>query len=820
MKRNSLLAALLLTATTLMAQEPSLNTQHPTPNTQEPIDYVDPFIGTTNFSVCNPGAVLPQGMMSVVPFNVMGSDLNANDKDSRWWSAPYEYHNKFFTGFAHVTLSGVGCPEMGSLLTMPTAGKLDVDYRHYGSEYQDEQASPGYYAVSLKKYGIRCEVTSTLRSSAERYTFPKGEGHILLNVGDALSNEVGGMVRRVSSTEIEGFRLLGTFCYNSQAVFPIYFVMRVNKAPKTSGYWKKQPPMTGPEAAWDADNGKYKLYTRYGRELAGNEVGYFFSYDCQEGEQVEVQMGVSFVSIDNARENLNTEQPSFAFEQIKRNAREQWRKCLDKVTVEGGTDRDKRMFYTALYHTQLHPNILNDVNGEYPRMEEAAPLSAPEGKAPPSAPEGATNEAPPSAPEGATNVFALSSNEAPSGAVGGAFPSGAVGGASGASSSPSPRYTVFSLWDTYRNVSQLMTLLYPDKQLGMVRSMIDMYKEWGWMPKWELYGRETWTMEGDPSIPVIADTWLKGLRDFDIETAYEAFLKSATLPSKDNLMRPDNDPYLERGYVPMGFYAADMSGDNSVSHALEYYIADYALSQLASSLGEKADAKRFYSQSLGYRNYYSKEYGTLRPRQMDGSFLTPFDPKAGADFSNAPGFHEGSAWNYTFYVPHDIPGLARLMGGRKKFVEKLQMVFDQGLYDPANEPDIAYPYLFNYFPGEEWRTQKIVSDLISRHYSDKPDGIPGNDDCGTMSAWLIFSMMGIYPDCPGSPYYSITTPVFDRVTLHLDPRYYPNGDIVIEKTGSATGSIKGISLQGKPFNRFRITHDQLVNGKTLQLQLR
>ena len=810
MKRNSLLAALLLTATTLMAQQPSLNTQHPTPNTQEPIDYVDPFIGTTNFSVCNPGAVLPQGMMSVVPFNVMGSDLNANDKDSRWWSAPYEYHNKFFTGFAHVTLSGVGCPEMGSLLTMPTAGKLDVDYHHYGSEYQDEQASPGYYAVSLKKYGIRCEVTSTLRSSAERYTFPKGEGHILLNVGDALSNEVGGMVRRVSSTEIEGFRLLGTFCYNSQAVFPIYFVMRVNKAPKTSGYWKKQPPMTGPEAAWDADNGKYKLYTRYGRELAGNEVGYFFSYDCQEGEQVEVQMGVSFVSIDNARENLNTEQPSFAFEQIKRNAREQWRKCLDKVTVEGGTDRDKRMFYTALYHTQLHPNILNDVNGEYPRMEEDAPHSAPEG---------ATNEAPLSAPEGATNVFALSSNEAPSGAVGGAFPSGAVGGASGtSSSSSSPRYTVFSLWDTYRNVSQLMTLLYPDKQLGMVRSMIDMYKEWGWMPKWELYGRETWTMEGDPSIPVIADTWLKGLRDFDIHTAYEAFLKSATLPSKDNLMRPDNDPYLERGYVPMGFYAADMSGDNSVSHALEYYIADYALSQLASSLGEKADAKRFYSQSLGYRHYYSKEYGTLRPRQMDGSFLTPFDPKAGADFSNAPGFHEGSAWNYTFYVPHDIPGLARLMGGRKKFVEKLQMVFDQGLYDPANEPDIAYPYLFNYFPGEEWRTQKIVSDLISRHYSDQPDGIPGNDDCGTMSAWLIFSMMGIYPDCPGSPYYSITTPVFDRVTLHLDPRYYPNGDIVIEKTGS--GSIKAITLQGKPFNRFRITHDQLVSGKTLQLQLR
>ena len=748
--RTSLLAALLaFSATALMAQEP--------------VDYVDPFIGTTNFSVCNPGAVLPQGMMSVVPFNVMGSDLNPNDKDARWWSAPYEYHNKFFTGFAHVTLSGVGCPELGSLLTMPTAGKLDVDYHHYGSEYEAEQAVPGYYAVSLKKYGIRCEVTSTLRSSAERYTFPKGEGHVLLNVGDALSNEVGGMVKRVSDTEIEGFRLLGTFCYNSQAVFPIYFVMRVNKTPKASGYWKKQPPMTGPEADWDSDNGKYKLYTRYGRELAGNEVGYFFSYDLEEGEQVEVQMGVSFVSIDNARENLNTEQPQLAFDTVRKNARQLWADCLNKVTVEGGTERDKRMFYTALYHTQLHPNILNDVNGEYPRMEE---YSRGCGK--------------------------------------------------------NTRYTVFSLWDTYRNVSQLMTLLYPDKQIGMVRSMIDMYKEWGWMPKWELYGRETWTMEGDPSIPVIADTWLKGLRDFDIDTAYEAFLKSATLPSKDNLMRPDIDPYLERGYVPMGFYAADMSGDNSVSHALEYYIADYALSQLAAALGHKADAQRFYKQSLGYRNYYSKEYGTLRPRNMDGSFLSPFDPKAGADFSNAPGFHEGSAWNYTFYVPHDVKGLAKLMGGDKRFVEKLQMVFDQGLYDPANEPDIAYPYLFNYFKGEEWRTQKIVSDLIHKYYSDQPNGIPGNDDCGTMSTWLIFSMMGLYPDCPGSPWYSITTPTFDRLTLHLDPRYYPNGDIVITKENGQTvnnppSPITRMTLGGKSLNRFRISHDELVKGRRLEL---
>lgn len=725
---------------------------------KQKIDYVDPFIGTTNFSVCNPGAVLPHGMMSVVPFNVMGSDLNVQDKDARWWSAPYEYNNKFLTGFAHVTLSGVGCPELGTLLTMPTSGKLDVDYHNYGSEYSDEKAFPGYYAVDLKKYGIHCEVSSTLRSSIERFTFHKGESHILLNIGDGLTNEVGGAVKRVSDTEIEGYRLLGTFCYNSQAVFPMYFVLRVSKKPLSAGYWKKQPKMTGAEAQWDTDNGRYKLYTTYGKELAGDEIGYFFSYDCEEGEQIEVQMGVSFVSIENARENLNHEQQGFAFDKVCKAASAAWEQTLSTIDVEGGTEAQKRVFYTALYHSQIHPNIVQDVNGEYPMMERF-------------------------------DIGKTSSN----------------------------RYTVFSLWDTYRNVHQLETLLYPDRQLDMVRSIIDMSKEWGWMPRWELFGRETWTMEGDPAIAVVADTYLKGLRDFDIQTAYKAFLKSATTKGQDNKMRPDIDPYISKGYVPLGYFAQDFSGDNSVSHALEYYIADYALGNLATALGHKAEAKRFYKQSLGYKHYYSKESGTFRPITTDGKFLSPFNPDDGADFSNAPGFHEGSAWNYTFYVPHDVLGLAKLMGGKQKFVNKLQMVFDKNLYDPANEPDIAYPYLFSYFKGEEWRTQKEVIRLLNKYYTDKPSGIPGNDDTGTMSAWAVFSMMGIYPDCPGSPYYTITSPVFDKVTLHLDKRYYPDGDITITADRSAaTGKyIKSVSLGGKKLNSFRISHKDLIKNKNL-----
>ena len=712
--------------------------------------YVDPFIGTTNYGTTNPGALCPNGMMSVTPFNVMGSKLNRYDKDSRWWSTPYSNDNKFFTGFSHVNLSGVGCPEVGLALTMPTQGLLNVDYHMYGSEYHSETASPGYYACELTAYGIKAEVSATARTAIERYTFREGQGNILVNFGEGLTNETGAWIRKVSPTEIEGMRLAGTFCYNSQAVFPVYFAIRINKTPSECGFWKKQPLLAGVEGAWTDDDGTYKIYKKYGREIAGDDIGYWFTFQTDEGEQVELQMGVSFVSCENAWANLDAEQPQLNdgvsnFDQIRMKAMDAWESDLSRIKVEGGSDRDKEVFYTALYHALIHPSICNDVNGEYPLMEGDGVGRVPQGQT---------------------------------------------------------RYSVFSLWDTYRNLHQLMTLVYPERQIDMVRSMVDMYKEWGWMPKWELFSRETFTMEGDPAIPVITDTWLKGLRDFDVNTAYEAFLKSAETPGKDNLMRPDVDPYLEKGYIPLGSYSVDLSGDNSVSHALEYYIADYALSLLAADLGHKEDAERFRARSLQYKNYYCPDFGTLRPLTQDGKFLEPFNPRQGENFEPVPGFHEGSAWNYTFYVPHDVLGLAKLMGGRKAFVNKLQKVFDEGLYDPANEPDIAYPYLFSYFKGEEWRTQKLVSELLDKHYTTLPNGLPGNDDTGTMSAWAVFSMMGIYPDCPGEPSYTLTVPRFDRVELQ-------NGT-VITKVGD--GYIRKISVNGKTHGSFRISHSDLVGS--------
>ncbi len=724
------------------------------------IDEVNPFIGTTNYGTTNPGAVLPNGLMSVTPFNVMGSkEYNKTDKDDRWWSTPYTAENKFFTGFSHVNLSGVGCPELGSVLISASSGELDVDYKHYGSPMSRESAKPGYYRTTLDKYQIQAEVTATLRSALASFTFDKGgKSHILVNLGQGLTNESGATVRFLNDSTIVGSKLMGTFCYNPQAVFNQYFAIRISRRAPQAGYWKMQPAMHGVEAEWDKDNGKYKLYPTYRREMSGNDVGVWFSFDTKPGEKIYVQTGVSFVSEQNALLNLNTEQPTLDFAATRAKAEEAWEKALSVIEVEGGTPEERTVFYTSLYHLQIHPNILQDVNGEYPQM-------------------------------GSLKVAKTSHD----------------------------RYTVYSLWDTYRNVHPLLSLLYPRKQLAMVQTMLDMYKESGWLPKWELYGQETFTMEGDPAIIVINDTWQRGIRDFDTKLAYEAMLRGATTPGKDNKLRPDFDDYVSRGYVPLR-----EKFDNSVSHALEYYIADWNLSQFASALGKKKDAQLFARRASGYKHYYDKESGLLRPILPDGKFITPFHPTLGRDFEPNPGFHEGNSWNYSFYIPHDIYGLAKLMGGERKFVDKLQSVFDKDNYDPANEPDIAYPYLFTYFPKEAWRTQRLTRELLPKLYHNTTGGIPGNDDTGAMSAWAIYTMLGFYPDCPGSTSYALTTPTFDRVTIHLDKKYYSQPTLVIEKKAAPQGGsekgayFRSFELGNKLYkNVYRLDHKAMTEGGKL-----
>lgn len=723
---------------------------------QEPVDYVNPFIGSTNYGTTNPGAVVPQGMVSVVPFNVSGSSENNFDKDAQWWSTPYSWDNSYFTGYSHVNLSGVGCPELGIILVMPTTGKVEANHRKYGSLMEQQKASPGRYSNYLSKYEINTEVTATQRAGLSKFIFPEGKSNILIDLGNGLTNESGASVRIVNNNEIEGWRMSGTFCYNDRTERPVYFVARFSKPAEDFGVWKKMPAMKA-EASWSATSGKFKYYPKFQAEMAGDSIGAWMSFNTKKDEEILVKVGISYVSIANARMNLDTEMPGFDFEKTALEAREKWSEALSRISVTGGTDDQKAIFYSALYHMQIHPNVLNDVNGQYPMMESYAINEVKDGD----------------------------------------------------------RYTVFSLWDTYRNYHPLMSLVYPRQQLDMVRSMVDMYKESGWLPKWELNSTETHVMEGDPAIPVIVDTYLRGLKDFDVQAAYDAMYKSATTKGSENKLRPDIDFYLEKGYVPyMEKY------DNSVSHALEYYIADWNLSQFAKALGKTDDHNRFLNQSLQYKEYYdAKEFQMIRPRHADGSFYKDFDPKQGANFEPCPGFHEGTAWQYTFCVPHDVPGLMKLMGGSSKFTNKLQKVFDEDLYDMANEPDIHYPWLFNFVKGEEWRAQQQVNRLLATYYKNAPDGLPGNDDCGTLSTWAVFAMIGLYPVCPGNTDFAISEPVFDEVKIKLDSNFYPGKELVIKKINPSgkDSFIRTIKKDGKKLNRFFINHNDLVSGGTLEI---
>jgi predicted alpha-1,2-mannosidase len=356
-----------------------------------------------------------------------------------------------------------------------------------------------------------------------------------------------------------------------------------------------------------------------------------------------------------------------------------------------------------------------------------------------------------------------------------------------------------------------MSLVYPKQQSEMVKSMLSIYDESGWLPKWELNATETTTMVGDPAGIIIADTYLRGIKDFDVEKAYEAMTKSA-MQLENNPLRPGIKEYIERGYLTTA-----STKDGAVSTTQEYNVTDFAIAQLAKALKKNKDEVFYRNRSISYRNLFDKEFNLLRPRNADASWVRPFNPETGANFQKNLGFIEGNSWQYTFMIAHDTKGLMQLMGGEEAYSNQLQKVFDSGQFDMANEPDIGYPYLFNYLPGQEWRTQNKVSELISNHFKNTPDGLPGNDDTGTMSAWLIYSMMGLYPISPAEALYAVTSPVFDKITIQLDSRYYNQNHLVIEKEGK--GVIKQLKIGEEISKRFFINHSELVQSNYLKIIL-
>ncbi|MBX2925503.1 MAG: GH92 family glycosyl hydrolase [Chitinophagaceae bacterium] len=715
--------------------------------------YVNPFIGTANEGNTHPGPVLPWGMMSLSPFNSYDTVKGTTG------ASPYYHDRTYISGFTHLNMSGVGCGDMGIACIMPTTGTLTLHQPRNCSEYENETALPGFYSVNLTRFNTKAELTATERTGLSRFTFPEGLSNILINLGIGLSQTKGGVIKKVSPTEFEGFKSLGNLC-GLAGKQVVYFVVKISRQPVRSGVWSQ---------------GLY--YDNFEREIAGNDIGAYACFETGDQEQVMVQVAVSFVSVANARLNLQKEQPGIDFERVKENAVAKWKKELSVIQVEGGTEDDRIKFYTALYHVLIHPSVFNDVNGESPAME------------------------------GDRIVRADGFN----------------------------RYTIFSLWDTYRNLHPFLSLVYPKQQSDMIKSLLAMYREWGWLPRWELAGTESNCMTGDPVIPVIADSYLRGIRDFDVPLAWEAVMHNS-MPAPDNTARPGLDDWTRMGYIPDDavytlkvFTSNDISQAytysrklktvwGSVSTALEYCIADWNAAQMAGALGKTGEQQMFYKRAMQYRNNFDTATGFMRPRLKDGSWHVPFDPAS----KRLDGFVEGSSWNYTYMVPHDIPGMIRLSGGNKKFLQQLNRCFSEDHFDITNEPDLAYPYLFNYIPGEEWRTQAAVTKIVKEKFSNAPAGLPGNDDCGTMSAWLLFSMMGFYPDCPGNMQYQLTTPAFNKVTIQLDPSYYRGNIFVIEASGNtATDSrVSFLTLNNKRYKGFSIQHKDIIAGGTLRYVLK
>jgi len=700
---------------------------------------VDPFIGTAHDGQTFPGAAVPWGMASPGPHTTLTTQ--ATFLGGTVANAGYLHGEPAIHGFGQTHLSGVGCPDLGAAVVVPTVGAVEPRWQDYGSAYGDERAYAGFYGVRLADPDVYVEVTATARTALYRLWFPprSGDANVLIDVGRSVSWRQGaGTVEILSDREVRGTVEGGMFCMNGNRP-TLHFVARFSSPASETGTWVDE--------------------TTSGAASAEGRAGAFMRFSTRPETPLELRVGLSYVSVENAAQNLDHESADLGFDEVREAAARAWQEALGRILVEGGSESDRIRFYTALYHSLLHPNVVSDVGGQYPLGQ------------------------------------------------------GGVG-----TDTQNDRYTVFSMWDTYRTVHPLLTLVYPERQLAMLRTLSDLAAQWGAPPKWELLGEEVNMMVGDPLAVVAADSFMKGLTAFDAEGLYQ----SLRVASEDPEHRPGAASYLSLGYVPM-----DEAGEvwGPVSTTLEYELADAALARLARELGHADDAAALEARAAGYGLLFDEATGLLRPRNADGTFLDPFDPDAleGSSFqprAGGPGYVEGTAWHYAFFVPHDTAGLAALHGP-DLFAQRLQGVFDTDRFVMWNEPDMAYPYLFNYVEGEAWRTQRAVRDAMERFFTTGPSGIPGNDDAGTLSAWFVFSAVGFYPDDPAAPRYGLGSPLFDRIEITLSPGFYEGSSFVVtaldngpDRAYVVSAELNGTAL-GQPF----LNHGDIAAGGELVLRM-
>ena len=697
---------------------------------------VDPFIGTAADGMTFPGALVPWGMASPSPHTKLTTVTDG--LEGAFVNGGYRYGDPQIHGFGLTHLSGVGCPDLGLPVVVPTSGAPPTDFDEYGSTYRNEVAYAGYYAAELSDMDTVAEMTATPRTAVFRFWFPQDEpANITVDAARGISwvrNQ--GELEVAGHNEIAGSAAFGQFCFEGGGG-RLYFVARTDRAADSVGVVE--------DGAISDEAG-----------ARGNAMA-FLRYETAPKEPVTVWIGLSWVSVEQARANLDAEQ--LPFDEARDAASVVWQQHLGRVEVAGGTDDDRVRFYTALYHALIHPSILSDVDGTYPIFSRDEIGQADDGA----------------------------------------------------------RYTVFSLWDTYRTLHPLLTLVYPETQLEIVKGMQDMTLHANAPPKWELISDEVQPMVGDPAPIVFADSYVKGLTDFDVAPVYDVLRGAAERESH----RPGDAEYLDLGFVPME--RADTVW-GPVSTTLEYALADWALAQLAEALGRDNEASALLERGQSYRGFYDDETGTLRPRNADGSFLEPFDPDAeegSAPFRlGGPGYVEGTAWQYAFFVQHDVEGLIALQG-EQAFVDRLTWVFDTDRFVLWNEPDMAYPYLFTFVPGAEHHTQREARSAMERFFGRGPDGLPGNDDAGALSAWFVFSAMGFYPVTPGLPEYRLGSPLFERITVHLSPSHHDGETFVIEADGNGPDSVfvTSAALDGQALPIPVLSHDAITRGGTLRLQM-
>ncbi len=694
--------------------------------TQDVISYVDPFIGTGGHGHTFPGATVPYGMMQLSP------DTRLTGWDG---CSGYHYTDTIVYGFSHTHLSGTGVSDYGDLLLMPYTGDTNYDNGYpgtdgYGSIFskENETASPGYYSTRLEKYGINVALTATSRAGMHEYTYLKKEARKILIDLEHRDKVVDSQLTFVSKTEIEGYRHSDAWASEQR----FYFVIQFNQ------------PIKAHEILSDGVANNSFTSAKGTSIKAALDFG-------NSSNTIKVRVGISSVDIAGARKNLEKEINHWDFDQTLSEAEQLWAKELSKIKVTDNSREKKTIFYTALYHTMIAPNIFSDVDGRYL----------------------------------GTDLKIHQSEDY-------------------------DHYTIFSLWDTYRALHPLATIIDQKRTNDFIKTFMSQYQQGGQLPMWELSANYTGCMIGYHAAPVISDAYLKGITNYDVDMALEAMVHSSTA---DRLGIPE---YIENGFLSTAYEA------ESVSKSLEYAYDDWTIAKMAEKMGKNKIASEYYRRAQYYKNLLDPETQHMRARSNNRWFY-PFDPTE-VNFN----YTEANSWQYSFSTVQDIEGWTKLLGGEQIVIDKLDALFTApqetsgrhqaditgliGQYAHGNEPSHHIAYLYNYL-GQPYKTQKYVRQIMGDLYAASPDGLSGNEDCGQMSAWLVFSAMGFYPVAPASNEYIIGSPWFDEVEIFLE-----NGrSILIQTENNSDENIYiNEAYEGEGhYDKTYLTHELLMEGPSL-----